>query len=236
MTYEKQRPRRIERTALTITPATATEIGNDPLVWLKGKARSGMILLIHTDEVVLWGRFDGDFHFPPQALYAHQPIRPFTIQSARAFDREQETYLWQVGEGQWCARTVVDGATAEKPDTGIATGWRRMDEEQVLWGTRVEASTAGFSRVADGLQGLVHAPPLTLREAEWGGERQGNMQRHLRLQIRHYLEEDKVTGWLRIAFSRLVGIYANEPNGTDGEEQRNGTVSETPENQTRGDK
>jgi CRISPR-associated protein (TIGR03984 family) len=88
-----------------------------------------------------------------------------------------------------------------------------LDEAQVLWGTQVEATLADFCLVSDGQQGLVHAPPLALPVQQWASKAD-NLQRNLRLQVRHYLAEEPATGWLRIAFSRLVDLYAQSVTAT----------------------
>ena len=213
MSQQITNQRTVEAATIAMTTHNTADIGDDPLAWLKKQGRAGMTLLLHSDEVVLWGRMkDDDLHFPPQSLYAYQPIRPFTVQSARLFDTKGEIFLWRVEEKQWLARTVTDctgDAAPVPPAHGSPTIAYRLDEAQVLWGTQVEVSMADFCRVSDGQQGLVHAPPLALPVQQWANGTD-NLQRNLRLQVRHYLTEDPTTGWLRIAFSRLVDLYAQD--------------------------
>lgn len=218
MSRQNANQRHIEAASITITTFAVCDVGSNPLTWLKTQASTGMTLLMHTDEVVLWGYFaDNKFHCPPQELYPHREVRPFTIQTVRLFDQTRETYLWQVGENQWQARTITDNkteVTSETTPTVIhdqPTIHHQLDEEQILWGTQVDDTMDGFCRVSDGMQGLVHAPPLNLEEQQWSrqaGTQEVNPQRRLRLLVRHYLEEDPTTGWLRIVFSRLVNICA----------------------------
>lgn len=209
--------RTVEAATIAVTTYDSAAIGDDPLAWLQTQGRAGMKLLLHTDEVVLWGRLKGgELHLPPQALYTYQPVRPFTVQSARLFDTEGEIFLWRVDEKQWLARTVTDCTGNETPaapaNEAPAIAYR-LDEAQVLWGTQVEATMADFCCVSDGQQGLVHAPPLALPVQRWASKTD-NLQRNLRLQVRHYLAEEPTTGWLRIAFSRLVNLYAEGATNT----------------------
>ena len=133
---------------------TPQDIGETAVSWLFRQARSGMILLAHADDGVIWGRAeDGDIIFPPDSLIQQAALRDITLQKARLFNEQEELFLWRIGEKLWRARRITDGQ-------GDAI--RYYDEPQVLWGTQVEAVEAGFSRLAEGVQGLRHAPPVPL--------------------------------------------------------------------------
>ena len=80
---------------------------------------------------------------------------------------------------------------------------RTLDETQVLWGTVASDPQDGFVQVTDGQEGFYHAPPIP-KESVWGKSEE--RRRPLRLHVRHYLTEDGMTGWLRIAYSRLFDL------------------------------
>ena len=111
-----------------------------------------------------------------------------------------------------------DGANQPKIDY--------VDEEQLLWGTQVArvATTAepspsrrGFTLVSDGIEGLHHAVPCALTDADFDNFGAAQKQRPLRLVIRHYLAVAQqttagpnaplATGCVTISGSRLVRLY-----------------------------
>ncbi len=109
----------------------------------------------------------------------------------RLFDETEEVFLWRVGEGKWRGRRIVEG---------IGQTSSYFDEPQILWGTQVEAASADFGRVADGEQGMRHAPPVELQVQDW------QEVRRLRLGLRDYLGEDEA-GWLRVTMSRMTSVW-----------------------------
>jgi len=170
-------------------------VGPDPAAWLAKHAKPGMILLAHADDGVLWGRaMEGGFQWPPSDVHPQAAWRAETLQMARLFDDTREIMVWRTGEGAWRARSLTDG-TGKSCET--------LDEAQVMWGTRTEATGGGFTRVTDGEQGLRHAVPLSLPDHDWDSDRP------LRLGVRHYLTRDD-QGWVRVAKSRLTGLWRKE--------------------------
>ncbi len=185
--------RTIEEGQTTIELYVEDAVGSDPMAWLAKQAKDGMVLLAHADDGVIWGQVKpGGLSFPTDALHGQPVLRKDTLQMARLFDGEGETYLWRTGEGRWRGRHIGDGRGELQ--------LRYFDEAQILWGTRVEAVEAGFVRVAEGEQGLRHAPPLKLDVEDWQDTHP------FRLGVRHYLEQDD-EGWLRVSMSRLTGVY-----------------------------
>jgi CRISPR-associated protein (TIGR03984 family) len=167
------------------------DIGETAVAWLALQARPDMILLAHADDGVIWGRVaDDGLTFPPPSLLRQAAFRDLTLQKARLFNEQEELFLWRIGEKQWRARRITDGQ-------GDAI--RYYDEPQVLWGTQVEASEDGFSRLAEGIQGLRHAPPVSLPVENWDRTR-------LYLGVRHYLERGE-EGELRVKMSRLTHLW-----------------------------
>ncbi|MEG4166129.1 MULTISPECIES: type III-D CRISPR-associated protein Csx19 [unclassified Microcoleus] len=161
--------------------------GDDRVIWL----------LAHADDGVIWGKFRGDDYklvtsgdedvFPQLAK-----LRSPTLQQCRIFGKNAEVMLWKVGQN-WKARLVQDD---NKPKC-------LPDEDQILWGTKVEKESKGFSLVSDGSQGLKHAVPLT------GITFTGKDSRPLRLKVRHYIDYDDESGVARIYLSRLVDLYSH---------------------------
>jgi CRISPR-associated protein (TIGR03984 family) len=184
--------RTIEQGRMQMETFEEGRLGDDPLGWLEKQAADEMILLAHAEDGIVWGRIENHRVILPAAERRWQPqLRKETLQMARLFDSQCEIFLWRVGEGKWRARTI-------RNDAGEACLY--YDEAQILWGTRVEATDNGFSRAAEGEQGLRHAPPLEIGAQDWGDAHP------LRLGVRHYLLED-AEGWLRVKQSRLTGVW-----------------------------
>jgi CRISPR-associated protein (TIGR03984 family) len=87
-----------------------------------------------------------------------------------------------------------------------------FDEEHILWGTKVEEQSNGFSLVADGQQGLHHAVPLDLAPLNIPHRERYHP---LRLRLRHYLNYDS-NGSVSVTMSRLVALRY-QPEGKRNE-------------------
>jgi hypothetical protein len=219
--------REIERCGYSATPVPVSDrFGDDPREWLEEQAGEHGLrtLLAHADDGVIWGRVDGgalqtsDSAFPDVS----PPLRALTLQQARLFGPDAELLVWRDGEGHWQARLLQDDEQAEDrwrfDEAQILWGDHREDQEepgideaQILWGDdREDQEEPGFTVVADGIQGLRHAVPLTGIEFPKSGVRP------LRLGVRHYLEADE-NGMLAIVHSRLTCVWAD-----GGKESSNG--------------
>ncbi|MCB0044660.1 MAG: TIGR03984 family CRISPR-associated protein [Caldilineaceae bacterium] len=195
---------------VTIQIHECDKINGDAVGWLQKRARPGMTLLAHADDGIIWGKGDeGEILFAPDALFDSNFERVQfsnqTLQMARLFNETEETFFWRVDEGQWRARTIIDGEAH-----GMGEKLCRMDRCQVLWGTRIEVGINGFCRVADGQEGLRHTPPLYLEKTNWVSDDTDGNNRGLRLLVRQYIQEDEITGQLQMDISRLVKLYAEE--------------------------
>jgi CRISPR-associated protein (TIGR03984 family) len=192
--------RDIKQVQRQICPVTVDDTLEADLVgWLVAQAQAHDLttLLAHADDGVIWGEMrqkqlltSGDVFSEPDVS---PPLRALTLQQARLFGPAAELLLWRT-EGGWQARLVTD-------DVGDEV--ECFDEWQILWGTRCEGSRDGFTLVADGAQGLRHAPPVRVDVRLFDP---GENRRPLRLQVRHYLETDTESGLLRVTLSRLVQV------------------------------
>ncbi len=179
--------------SVTVDAAFAT----DPRRWLAGRMPAGMPwLLAHADDGVIWGKREADGTlrlagdvFQDAAIYPAVAVklRAETLQQVRVFGPAGELLVWRTEDG-FRGRLVQDGP--EPPEDALP------DEEHLLWGMGrpPEPPRKGFTRLVEGQQGLVHAPPVEVRE----GQRP-------RLVVRHYVNYDE-EGQAYIYLSRLVDL------------------------------
>ncbi|MFN8472211.1 MAG: CRISPR-associated protein Csx19 [Anaerolineae bacterium] len=186
---------------VTIQPsqagATPTQFQGDVVAWLRGQGSADGVrwLLVHADDGVIWGEWRADGLHLSSNAYATPgltaELRAKTLLQARAFGPDAELFLWRTDDG-WRGRWVRDGQ-GQPRDT--------LDEPQLLWGTTREDYQDGFVLLAEGAEGLRHAPPIA--EAKLPQDKTKRFRLHLH--VRHYLEDD-TDGQARIAFSRLTGL------------------------------
>jgi CRISPR-associated protein (TIGR03984 family) len=168
--------------------------------------------LIHTSEGVVWGEYDAaakQFDLSSSAFPDLAPAPVWeTLLQARLFNTQAELLLWYgpastVGSGgeQWQWRLYSDSVPTPMPagDTQpLSESLEYYDETYMLWGTRADAQQGRFMRLAEGAQGIVHAPPVATAPTE--------TQRR-RLHVRHYLRPD-ANGLMQVDDSRLVALQA----------------------------
>ncbi|BAZ06393.1 type III-D CRISPR-associated protein Csx19 [Calothrix sp. NIES-3974] len=167
----------------------------DLKVWLEKQASEYQLkyLLAHAEDGVIWGKFQNgtlktsDSVFPQLAK-----LRLLTLQQCRIFGEHSEVMLWR-NDDEFKARCVEDTHLDKE---------EYISENQILWGTQAENISDGFTLVSDGSQGLRHAVPLI----DIPFDSNQKLYRPLRLCVRHYLDEDKETGLVRIYLSRLVNL------------------------------
>lgn len=165
--------------------------------WPKADAANPVYLLAHSDAAVVWGLYDGaklalssDDYGPAGA-----PLHQDTLQMARLFNPEAELRLWRVGT-TWQARITRDGAEGNV---------EVIDEAYLLWGSEAHAqnkAASPFRLLAEGRQGIVHAPPISAAPA-----RPTHHREDARVAVRHYLADDDA-GVVRVAYSRLVTVHS----------------------------
>lgn len=160
-----------------------------PRQWFadQGKRRGLEFFLAHDDEGVIWGKIeDGQLKLSSEVFTEVEvELLALTLQQARLFGEAGELLVWR-GEGQqWHGRYLADASISEED--------RLDDEPHRLWGEATE-SKDGFTLMREGVQGLLHAPPIKLTRGE------GAI-----LKVRHYLDYDE-QGQVYIALSRLVAV------------------------------
>lgn len=170
-------------------------VDGDPVTWLAHTARDRSLryLLAFADDGVVWGRLDDDRLVTPYDHGVGAPLRAVTLQEARLFDEAGEVLLWRDTSGL-SARAIGPAPDGEGPSWESA-----FDEPHLLWGTRFNPLPNGFTRLREGGQGLLHAPPLgtpvTFPAA---------------LRVRHYVSyapsKTPAAGLARVAASRLIGL------------------------------
>lgn len=172
-------------------------------------------LLATTFTDVVWGlKKDGAWQLSPEGA----TLPADHLLELRAFGPDAEIFVWRDAAGLR-ARLRRDGMGDKAYDT--------YPEEQLLWGTvRPDVAPGevppGFTRLAEGDQGLVHEPPLELDAGYFITDEQDKRFGHrpARLVLRHYVEREAETGLARVVDSRLVAVKRVLPDGAKGDESR----------------
>jgi CRISPR-associated protein (TIGR03984 family) len=185
----------------------ANEAMQNPKEWLQAQAvqHSLQWLLAHADDGVIWGKLENGMLLTSDASAPEvsPPLRAETLQQARLFASHTELLLWRESESGWRARLIRD------VDANTESHFQEaFDEPQILWGTRAQPLSNGFTLMSDGVQGLRHAPPVKLDGAF------DERRRPLRLWVRHYLTKDE-NGFIYIAASRLFNLTVEENDETE---------------------
>jgi CRISPR-associated protein (TIGR03984 family) len=180
----------------SIVKTDKVESPPDLRTWVETEATKHNLrwLLAHCHDGVIWGELrDGALAlsceaFPERGL----ALRWETLQQARLFGETGELLLWP-GPTGW-------RATLRHDQSGEGTEY--IDEEHLLWGNKALASNDGFIKVAEGSQGVVHAPPIIVAPTD---EKKSSVR--ARLKVRHYLDEDEA-GVTRVVASRVVELIS----------------------------
>jgi len=170
--------------------------------WIQRQATVRSLILAHADDGLIWGAADGE-----SLRLSHQvapevspPLRLETLQSMRIFNEEFETRLWR---SPYASNTWHSIQIADSEDEGATA----IDETHLLWGTHAIQLANGFTKLEDGIQGLIHIVPLESNGTLSGrlGLRSDKSLARVYLKVRHYLTENEI-GVNSIALSRLVGL------------------------------
>jgi CRISPR-associated protein (TIGR03984 family) len=169
----------------------------DPRAWLAGHMYDQIsFLLAHANDGVIWGRLQGDgtlklssdvYNDPKKYPSLAVPLTSETLQQARLFGPDGELFLWRRGGG-FIARMIADGP---QPSSDTLP-----DEEYLLWGDQVRASSGDFTILVEGQRGLAHAVPPIENQPPKG---------RVALVVRHYIDYDD-QNQAYVALSRLVNL------------------------------
>ena len=200
--------RKIENHPARITPGVDPDIGNFNLekliVWMEETASKHDLtwLLVHADDGIIWGSFDGDYKLTTSETVACHvraaeksvciPLRMETIQQVRLFGRTCEVLIYRVDDSQLKYRIIDDIKDGQIPDVTEA-----YDEPYLLWGNHGAELDNNFTLLSDGAQGLYHAVPMVLEIKE------NNETTPPHLVVRHYLNN---AGVAKVVVSRLVDL------------------------------
>ncbi len=158
-------------------------------------------LLAHTDDGVVWGRWDGSAMLTSHQVAAgtdsdgiSPPLNGILVQQAFVFGEQSEIRLFRDELGNWTARKIGD----------MADNKNIIIESQLLIGDEVIKGWPkdGFTHLRDKKQqGLDQIVPLPITGANIvAGERP-------RLRIHHFITYDEDSGEARIGLSRLAHVY-----------------------------
>lgn len=184
--------------AKTIAYTIPVPADTDAVEWLKAQAPRYTWLLAHSETGVTWGIVRNDKLVMPEA--SAPILNKDTLWQARLFGAQAELLLWRDGDGGFHARILGESTSyISKDATFIAEYAEYFDEAQILWGdTATPADDKGFTLMTDGTEGLEYVVPLPQVIVR-------NSDRPMRLDVRHYLNEDG-TGFKRIVASRLINV------------------------------
>lgn len=174
------------------------ESGEEIAAWLaKYAPADARWLLAHAYDGVVWGRQDnGTWRFSSGCIANSPELQVAKLLQLRVFGPHSELFLWRDSAGLH-GRIITDGA-------GETTHF--LDEPQILWGNKRGPRVhdcEGFTPLADGDQGNIHAVPLKIPNERLGDN---NTDRPVRLWLRHYITQDEETGLARIRDSRLLHL------------------------------
>ncbi|MEM3485508.1 MAG: CRISPR-associated protein Csx19 [Candidatus Methanomethyliaceae archaeon] len=190
----------LKRMRFKLTPLRADNFVTDPKAWLEANAaRNGKTwLLAYADNGVIWGELrDGALCTANDVFPAlSPPLRATTLQQAHLFGANAEVRVWRTGKGFNACRLEDHPSDDDEA----------LDQIYLLWGTGIKEQSKGFALVTEGRQGLAHAVPLPVSEADFSTE--ARIRTHpLRLRVRHYVAYDEASGWAFFPQSRLVELF-----------------------------
>jgi CRISPR-associated protein (TIGR03984 family) len=173
--------------------------------WMEAQAKKHQFkwLLVHANDGVIWGRFEGEeftlftsekvaSDIPEAKNSVCVPLRLETIEQARLFSPTGELLIFRVNDSEWHYRIIEDA-----PDGGATDLIEAYDEPYLVLGTHGKKVKDQFTLLSDGVQGLRHAVPIELTL----GKNSEITPPHLI--VRHYLNEEGVA---KVVVSRLVDL------------------------------
>jgi len=160
-------------------------------------------LLAHCHDGVTWGILkDRSWVLSSRAFRKICPvISENNLLDLRLFGEDREILIWRTDVG-FAGRCLVDNGEPDKdnpcrPDT---EKWILLGDRMVSDADQKHQNPVGFTCVGTA-RGLRQAVPVECSEEDFTGGRWP-----LRLEVKHYFEQDKETGVVRVAVSRLVNL------------------------------
>lgn len=159
----------------------------------------------HFDDGVTWGRLDGStgaWMTGDEVAPSVSPrIRRETLQAIRLFGNGCEVLIWRTAS-ELRGRVVVD----EQVERSRSDPFAPAEELRIIRGDDVQAALGnGFTHVTD-VTGARQVLPIPVTKEE--------LRKHrIRLLVRHFFQQDKRTGAVRVALTRLVALDGG-PNVT----------------------
>jgi CRISPR-associated protein (TIGR03984 family) len=191
------------------------EDGKEIKLWLEEQAKKYKLrwVFAYLDDGVIWGEVrEGNLVLSSEVAPAISPLlRAETLWEIRLFGSAGELLVWReetllAERNPWRARFIGDNAEIECADS--CRYQECFDEEFIIWGTiGDEVKEKGFTRMIEGNQGLVHIVPLLGLQGKHLDKNKVPFH-PLRLLVRHYLQDDKETGFIYVVTSRLCDLYA----------------------------
>jgi CRISPR-associated protein (TIGR03984 family) len=150
-------------------------------------------LLCHCDDGVTWGCLDGGVWRLGSEVFSEVCPVPseINIQELRLFSPTCEVLIWR-RETELRGRILHDGAPPL-----LDSPTKPQYEERLLLGGRVAETRDGFTRVCDGTGFGQVLPPILVH---------GRYTCPSILAVRHYFSQDKDSGCVRVAATRLVEV------------------------------
>lgn len=160
---------------------------------------SSNFLLAHCHDGVCWGRMNADrsWRLSCSVFPELSPcVSVSNLLEIRLFGMDKEVLIWRIDKHLFSGRCLFD-----KPEKDENEATRPDDEVRILLGSKVIGSAVdGFSRVKTD-KGTDLVVPLDCTAQNFH-----DVRWPFRLMLRHYFEEDKSTGVVRVAASRLMDV------------------------------
>ena len=173
--------------------------------WIETQMGQGErpFLLAHTDDGVVWGRWDGkalrtshEIAVGTDSEGISPPLEGIMLQQAFVFGEHSEIRLFHNELGNWAAKEIREGTDADM-----------IVESQLLSGNNVirEWPQQEFTHLRDKVQqGLDQIVPLLVSQTQIDDE---TRPLRARLRLHHFITYDADSGEARIGLSRLVNVY-----------------------------
>ena len=157
-------------------------------------------LLAHCHDGVTWGLLGDDNSWQLSSMFfpnLSPCISASNLLELRMFGVDGEFLIWQTENG-FVGRSLAD---QKLPMTAVQDSCRPDNETRILLGNKFVESQDRFTHVRTA-RGTQQAVPLECTKDDFTGDRWP-----LRLEVRHYFEENRQTGVVRVGASRLVNVF-----------------------------